>query len=169
LTEWIDKYDNLVIIILCTLLVKFILDWYLKTKSGLLLRAAGDNPVMVTTIAKNNGYVKIIGLMLCNGLAATAGSILCQQQKYFDSTMGQGMMVMGLASVIIGITILGRVPLIKATSMVIIGSILYKACLSIAISIGVDPLNLKLLMTIIFLIALSSNNALRKRRFQKNA
>ncbi|HEX3076982.1 MAG TPA: ABC transporter permease [Lachnospiraceae bacterium] len=168
-TEWFDKFDNLAIIILCTLLIKFLLDWYLKTKSGLLLRAAGDNPVMVTTIAKNNGYVKIIGLMLCNGLAATAGSILCQQQKNFDSTMGQGMMVMGLASVIIGITILGRIPLIKATSMVIIGSILYKACLSIAINIGVDPVNLKLLMTIIFLIALSSNNALRKRRLSRNA
>lgn len=156
------QYTTLIIIFIATFTIKKLLDWYLSTKSGLLLRATGDNPTMVTLIAKNNGLIKIIGLMICNGLAAVGGSVLCQQQRYFDSTLGTGMLVMGLASVIIGISIFGKIKLINATTMVILGSIIYKACLSIALNIGINPNDLKLLMSIIFIIALISKDLLDK-------
>ncbi len=160
--ESIGKYDTLIIIFICTILIKLTLDWYLKTKSGLLLRATGDNQVMVTLIAKNHGFVKIIGLMICNGLAAVAGSILCQQQRNFDINSGTGMMVMGLASVIIGISIFSKIKWMVTTSMVILGSILYKGCLAVALQFNFNPNNMKLLMAIIFLVALISKDLLDK-------
>ena len=150
--------NALLLIFLCALVIKVLLDLYLKTKSGLLLRAVGDNASMVTMIGKNPGKVKILGLMLCNGLAATAGSILCQQQRSFDVNSGNGMLVMGLASVIIGISIFGKLPLIKGTTVVFLGSILYKACLSIALNLNFNPNYLKLLMSFIFLAALVGND-----------
>jgi putative tryptophan/tyrosine transport system permease protein len=167
--ESLSKYKTLIIIFLCTMIIKFVLDWYLKTKSGLLLRATGDNAVMVTLIAKNHGKVKIIGLMICNGLAATAGSILSQQTRNFDVTSGTGMMVMGLASVIIGISMFGKIKIIRTTSMVVLGSILYKACLSIALNLNFNPNNLKLLMALIFLVALIGKDMLDKGGKKQNA
>lgn len=157
-----SKYVTLIIIFICAMLIKLILDWYLKTKSGMLLRATGDNPVMVTLIAKNHGLVKILGLMICNGLTAVAGSVLCQQSRYFDVASGTGTMVMGLAAVIIGITLLGKVKLIRSTTMVLVGMILYKACLAIAISLKFNPNNMKLLMALIFLLVLVVKDTLEK-------
>lgn len=167
--ESIMTYSPLLIILISTILIKKMLDWYLKTKSGLLLRATGDNPVMVTLIAKNHGFMKMIGLMICNGLAAVAGSILAQQQRYFDVTMGTGMMVMGLASVIIGISIFGKIKWFNATTTVLLGSIIYKACLSLALNIGINPNDLKLIMTIIFLVALISKDTFDKGGRKKHA
>jgi len=157
-----QNFSALFIIFICIVVIKLLLDWYFKTQSGLLLRAVGDNHTVVTMLAKDQGKVKILGLMLCNGLAATAGSILCQQQRYFDASSGTGMLVMGLASVIIGISIFSHVSFIKGTTMVILGSIIYKACLAIALILDFNPNNLKLLMASIFLIALVSKDLLRK-------
>lgn len=98
--------------------------------------------------------------MIANGLVAVAGSVLCQQQRYFEISMGTGMLVMGIASVIIGMALFGKIPVIKPTLVVIFGAIVYKACLSLAINMGINPNNLKLLMTIIFLIALISRRAM---------
>ena len=70
------------------------------------------------------------------------------------------MLVMGIASVIIGMALFGKIPFIKPTLVVILGAIVYKACLSLAINFGINPNNLKLLMTIIFLIALVSRRAI---------
>lgn len=160
------SFSALAIIFICVAVIKILLDLYLKTKSGLLLRAVGDNEAVVTMLAKDQGKVKILGLMLCNGLAATAGSVLCQQQRSFDVNSGTGMLVMGLASVIIGMSIFSHLHIkkhyLKGTTMVIIGSIIYKACLSIALNLNFNPNNLKLLMAGIFLIALISNDLLKK-------
>ncbi len=158
--ESVSRYVTLIIIFILAMILKFLLDWYLKTRSGMLLRATGDNEIMVTSLAKDSGKVKIVGLMIANGLVATAGSVLCQQQRYFEISMGTGMLVMGIASVIIGMALFGKVPFIKPTLVVILGAIVYKACLSLAINFGINPNNLKLLMTIIFLIALISRRAI---------
>ncbi len=158
----LSGFHTLIVIVLCSIGLKLIMDWYLKTKSGLLLRAVGDNKTVVTMLAKDQGKVKILGLMLCNALAATAGSVLCQQQRNFDVNSGTGMLVMGLASVIIGMSLFSRVSFIKGTTMVLIGSIIYKACLSIALNLNFNPNNLKLLMALIFLIALVSKDMLSK-------
>lgn len=164
LPETLSKYDTLLIILLNVIIIKVLLDLYFKTKSGLLLRAVGDNETMVTSLAKDAGKLKILGLMLCNGLSATAGSILCQQQRNFDVNSGTGMMVMGLASVIIGMSLFGKLPKLslKGTTLVVLGSIFYKACLSIALNLNFNPNNLKLLMAGIFLFALVSKDMLDK-------
>lgn len=156
------KLSALSIVFLCTIFLKIALDLYLKTKSGLLLRGVGDNETVVTMLGKDSGKVKILGLMICNGLAATAGSILCQHQRSFDVNAGTGMLVMGLASVIIGLSLFSRVRFMKGSTMVILGSIIYKACLSAALNLNFNPNNLKLLMAVIFLVALVGKDFIKK-------
>ncbi len=144
--------------------LKYALDWYMKTKSGLLLRAAGNNEQYVTMLARDPGVSKIIGLALGNGFAALAGSIIAQQKGSADLQMGTGMVVIGLASVIIGLSLFKRVKFMRATSKVLIGAILYKACLSIALALGLPTQYLKLLMAILFTIALVGSGAFKGRK-----
>ncbi len=163
LPERFAPWRALILVLFFALLMKILLDWYLTTKSGMLLRAVGDNPQLVTSLAKNAGYVKILGLTVGNGFAALSGAILCQQQKYFDVNMGTGMIIMGLASVIIGMTVFKKLTIIKYTTMVVLGSILYKAALSLALNLGFNPNYLKLIMAVLFTIALVSNNIMDKK------
>ena len=90
------------ILLLIVAAVKILLDLYMKTRSGYLLRAVGDNETLVTSLAKDKGSVKILGLALANGLAALSGAVYCQQKGFFEISVGTGTIVMGLASVIIG-------------------------------------------------------------------
>jgi len=153
----------LILVTILAIFMKLLLDWYLTTQSGMLLRAVGDNQQLVISLAKNSGHVKIVGLAIGNGFAALAGSILCQQQKFFDVNMGTGMIVMGLAAVIIGMTVFRKMTIIKATTMVVMGAIAYKACISIAINLGFNPNYMKLIMAVIFTIALVANNFTKQR------
>lgn len=134
--------------------IKLILDVYLKTKSGLLLRAAGDNPRYVTLLAQDSGKSKVLGLCLGNGLAAVSGSVIAQSKGSADPQMGVGMVVLGLASVIIGLSLFKKFSFMKATTMVILGSVAYKACLSGALALGLPTNYLKLLMAVIFTAAI---------------
>ncbi|HHW31054.1 MAG TPA: ABC transporter permease [Clostridiaceae bacterium] len=154
----------LILSMVIALICKFLLDWYLSTKSGLLLRAAGDNPQFVTLLARNPGKLKILGLALGNGFSALAGSVIAQQKGSADLQMGTGMVIIGLASVIIGISLFRNLRFLKATTKVIVGSIVYKACLSVALEFGLPTEYLKLLMAVLFTIALVSSNLLDKRR-----
>uniref|UniRef100_UPI000C15DCCF ABC transporter permease n=1 Tax=Konateibacter massiliensis TaxID=2002841 RepID=UPI000C15DCCF len=163
-----NKVVTLVILIVMVILLKLLLDAYLRTRSGYLLRAVGDNKTLVTTLGKDMGLVKIVGLSLANGLAALAGCIYAQEQSYFDITFGTGMVVIGLASVIIGINVFKSFDRIKATTAVIIGSILYKACVAIAISAGLGANDLKLITAVLFLIILVVTQE-KKRKVNKNA
>lgn len=151
--EALEPYKTLIIIALIMLIAKLLLDLYLKTKSGFLLRAVGDNEKIVTSLAKDSGFVKIVGLSIANGLVALAGSVMCQQQRFFEISMGTGTIVIGLASVIIGTNIF-KGNLLKATTAVIIGSVIYKVCVAAAIEIGLDSQDLKLITAILFLVIL---------------
>lgn len=143
--------------------MKILLDAYLKTRAGYLLRAVGDNETIVTSLAKDKGMVKIIGLALANGFVALAGSVYCQKQGFFDITTGTGSIVIGLASVIIGTKVLKRFRHVKATTAVILGTILYKACVSIAIALGMRSSYLKLITAILFLVILLAGRGKEKR------
>lgn len=143
---------------LIVLLVKLLLDLYLKTRSGYLLRAVGDNETLVTSLAKDKGMVKIIGLAIANGLAALAGSVYCQQKGFFEISMGTGTIVIGLANVIIGTKLFKRTGKVKATTAVIIGSIIYKGCVSLAIYLGLEASDLKLITSALFLLILVLSN-----------
>ena len=157
-------FTIVIISLIAVLAVKFLLDAYLKTRSGYLLRAAGDNDTLVTSLAKDKGTVKIIGLALANGRVALAGSIYCQKQGFFEISTGTGSMVIGLASVIIGTKLFRRVSFMKTTTAVIIGSILYKACIAAAMAVGIFPTSyMKFLTAALFLIILVFSNQNRKK------
>lgn len=155
-----------IILFVIVMICKVLLDAYLQTRSGYLLRAVGDNDVLVTSLAKDKGLVKIVGLAIANGFAALAGSVYCQQKGFFEISIGTGTMVIGLANVIIGTQLLKRVGFIRSTTAVIIGSIVYKACVSIALllndlhiagldlSVPVTASDLKLITSVLFLIIL---------------
>ena len=145
---------RLIVSAILVLAVKLLLDAYFRTKSGLLLRAVGDNSTLVTTLAKNMGRVKILGLALSNGLVALAGGVVCQADKSFTSTMGTGQVVFGLASVIIGISLLRKVRFVRGTTAVLVGSLLYKVCIQAAMQLGFDPFMLKFITAVLFLLVL---------------
>ena len=130
------------------------LDLYLNTKSGYLLRAVGDNETLVTSLAKDKGAIRMVGLSIANGFVALAGCIYTQKSGFFEISTGTGTMVMGLASVIIGINLFKNVTFIKKTTAVIVGSVIYKLSVSIAISLGMAASDLKLITSILFLAIL---------------
>ena len=160
-------YTIVIILFLITLVCKVLLDLYLKARSGYLLRAVGDNEVLVTSLAKDKGLVKIVGLAIANGFAALAGCIYCQQKGFFEISVGTGTMVIGLANVIIGIQLLKRFSFIRSTTAVIVGSIVYKACVSLAIThgmtFGLEANDLKLITAVLFLLILVISRDRRKK------
>ncbi|HOG53309.1 MAG TPA: ABC transporter permease [Bacillota bacterium] len=147
-------YRKLIISLVMAVVFKLLLDSYLKTKNGLLLRAVGDNSLLVTTLAEDKGRLKIIGLVISSALAALAGAVVCHEQRSFSSTMGTGQVVFGLATVIIGITLFKKLGFVKGTTAVMIGSILYKASIQVAISLGLPANLLKFVTAALFLMIL---------------
>ncbi len=156
-------YIKLCTVLLIIVCVKLLLDLYLQTKSGFLLRCTGDNEKLVTSLAKNPGSVKILGLSLANGLVALSGAVNLQNTLSFNVAGGTGKVVMGLAAVIIGSAVFRRVTFMKATTAVIIGMIIYKACISIALSVGFEAYDLNLIISVLFIITLCINNFVLKR------
>ena len=161
------SYKVLAVVLVIAVICKVLLDLYLKTKSGFLLRAVGDNDVLVTSLAKDQGNVKILGLALANGLVSLAGCIFCQEQRVFEISSGTGAIVIGLASVIIGTSLFKNLSFMKATTMVLIGSILYKACVAAALKFF-EPQDMKLITAVLFLLILVIGSE-RKRKVKKNA
>lgn len=146
------------------LALKVLLDLFLATRAGYLLRAAGDNEVVVTSMGRDKGNVKIVGLTMANALVALSGAVVCQEQRLFEVSMGTGTMVLGLASVIIGINLLRRVDRVRATTAVIVGAILYKVCVAFAIACGLSPMDMKLVTAALFLAILASGTLKRKEK-----
>ncbi len=166
--EAFSGFQVVLVALVLALFVKFILDLYLKTKSGFLLRAVGDNPAIVTSLAKDVGQVKILGLALGNGLVALGGCVFAQQQRFFDMTMGTGTVVIGLASVIIGTSLFKNMHFMKSTTAVLIGSVLYKGCVALAISCGLAATDMKLVTAVAFLAILVVSMD-RKKKVKSNA
>lgn len=164
---------KLIVLAIFVVILKLIIDWYLKTKSGMLLRATGSNQQYVVMLAKNPGATKILGLAIGNGFAAISGAVIAQSTETANTTMGVGMVVFGLSSVIIGLSVFKKLGFMKATTMVIIGTIIYKACLQIAVVIGLPSEYNKALMAVLFVLALVFSGTLKektsKRRNKKNA
>ena len=146
------------------LALKVLLDLFLATRAGYLLRAAGDNEVVVTSMGRDKGNVKIVGLTMANALVALSGAVVCQEQRLFEVSMGTGTMVLGLASVIIGINLLRRMDRVRATTAVIVGAILYKVCVAFAIACGLSPMDMKLVTAALFLAILASGTLKRKEK-----
>ena len=143
------------ILLLVVAVFLVLLDWFLATDVGLGLRATGDNEGMARSQGINTDLMKILGLSLSNGLVALSGALFAQYQGFADIGMGIGLIVAGLASVIIGTAIIpaGRIWMI--TIAVVAGSIIYRGIIQIALSISwFDPNDMKLLSAIIVILAL---------------
>ena len=152
LPEAVAPYAPVLILAVITLAVKLLMDAYLATRSGFLLRATGDNPTLVSTLAQDSGKVKILGLSIANALVALSGCIMCQYQRYFDISMGTGTLVLAVASVIVGTQLLRGLRRLRTTTAVILGSILYKGCVALALSFGLSPFDLKLVTAALLLL-----------------
>lgn len=159
---------KLAVSLLLALLGKLALDAYFSTKSGLLLRAVGDNATLVTTLARDKGSTKILGLTIANALVALSGCVLCQEQRAFSSTMGTGQVVFGLATVIIGTTLFRKMSFVRGTTAVVVGSIVYKICIQVAINLGLPANLLKLVTAVLFLVILVLGN-LQKGKVKAHA
>lgn len=160
---------DLLIFLLVTLVCKLLLDMYLKTKSGLLLRAAGSNEQFVKMLGINPGKSKIIGLAIGNACAAVSGALYTHISGNVNQSMGIGTIVIGLASLIIGMSLFGKVKFMKPTTKVIIGSIIYQACLTAAQKLGVPSAYNKLIMALMFTAAIVLSGREKRKAGAKNA
>lgn len=164
--EPLSGYTTVILVLILALVSKILLDLYLKTKSGYLLRAVGDNEVLVTSLAKDQGNVKILGLALANGLVALAGCVFAQEQRVFEISSGTGALVIGLASVIIGTSIFKNIKFINTTMAVLIGAVIYKGCVALALK-SFEPQDMKLITAVLFLVILIISME-RKKRVKSN-
>lgn len=157
----------LVVLLICLMLL------FLKTQLGLALRATGDNEVMVRASSINTDRMKILGLALANSLVALSGAVFAQHQSFADLNSGIGMMVIGLASIIIGESLINRKSLLVRLISVAVGAILYRYILTIALQFGIEASDLKLLSAILVTAAISIPSiqlaiAHRRRKGGKN-
>ena len=159
----VQPFGKVIVVLVIVLIVKVLLDLFMNTKAGFLLRAVGDNKTVVTTLARDEGVVKIEGLVLANALVALAGAVMAQKNRVFDISMGTGSMVFGLAAVIIGTNIFKNRQKVNSSTAAIIGSIIYKACVALALSLGLVPQDLKLITAVLFLGILMLGNGLKKK------
>lgn len=162
-----DTIKPIIIIAIFVLLVKLALDLFLKTKLGFMLRAVGDNEQLVTSLSVNKDKIKVIGLMISNAIVALAGSLMAQYQKSADVGMGTGVVVMGLAAVIMGESVFGKLRFMKATTTALLGSVIYRAAVALTFRLGLNAIDLKLITAIIVIIALSFNNKSFSFKFRK--
>lgn len=160
----IQAIGNIIILITLVVIAKVILDLFLQTKRGFMLRAIGNNEQMGTSLGVNIGLYKILGLVIANGMVGLAGAIYSQYMRYFDNTSGTGMVVIALASVIIGVAIFRNAKIVKGTTAVIVGALIYTAALNIVIALGVPTTYLKLFMALAFAIVLIVNNYLADKK-----
>ena len=158
------EYSMMITIVVLILISKFLLDYLLKTKFGFALKALGDNENLIVSLGLNEEKYKIYGLMIANAFVAFSGAILAQYQGFADVGMGTGIIVIGLASIIIGDTLFGKRRRLAGTTIVIIGSILYRGVIAVTLSMGMDASDLKLITSVIVIVILWIQKQKDKRR-----
>ena len=157
----------LLILVIIVLVVKLLMDILFKTKFGFILRATGDNDTLVTSLGVNKGKIKIVALMISNGLVALSGAIMAQYQGFSDISMGSGFVVIALASIILGQSVFKRSSFLKGTTVAIIGAFFYKLSVGLALNLGFPATDLKLITSVIVVVAIiiNNNNVLNKIKF----
>jgi putative ABC transport system permease protein len=150
------------LMVIVVIIVKLLLDAFLHTDLGLALRATGDNGRMIRSLGANTDNTTILGICLSNGLVALSGALIAQQSGFADITMGVGMIVIGLASVIIGEAIFGARTVFAATLAAVLGSIVYRIVVALALRVEwLKASDLKLITAIIVIVALVLPSAQR--------
>ncbi|MBQ9237771.1 MAG: ABC transporter permease [Treponema sp.] len=146
-----------------------VLYWFLGTEIGCAVRATGNNDRMMRALGVNTDHIKILGLMIANGLVALSGGLVAQSQGYADVGMGQGAIVIGLASIIIGEVLFGeRIAFWYTLLSVVFGSIVYRIIIAVVLQLGLKSTDLKLLTALIVAASLAvpvlTARAQRRRR-----
>ncbi|KKB37714.1 ABC transporter permease [Bacillus thermotolerans] len=143
------------VMLVLTFVIKKLVDLFLKTEIGLSLRAVGDNTGMVRSFSANTDWLKVLGLGIANALVALSGALVAQYNGFSDVGMGIGMIVIGLASVIIGEAVIGNATIVRATLAVLIGAILYRLIVTLALRVEfLETGDMKLITAIIVIFAL---------------
>ena len=163
-----STYGTILVVLVITISIKFIADWFLKTEVGLAIRATGDNKRMIRSFSANTDSLIILGLGLSNAMVAFAGALIAQYNKFSDVQMGVGMIVIGLASVIIGEAIFGTKTIMRTTLAVVAGAIIYRIIYALALRIDfLDTGDMKLITAVIVILALVLPQLLDKQRDKK--
>lgn len=131
-----STWGTLVVVLMLTICIKFIADWFLKTEVGLAIRATGDNKRMIRSFSANTDTLIIFGLGISNALVALSGALIAQYTKFADIGLGIGMIVIGLASVIIGEAIFGTKSIVRTTFAVVAGAVIYRLIYAIALRVS---------------------------------
>lgn len=147
-------WTSVLILLAMAMVFKLAMDWFLHTDAGLALQATGDNEQMIRSFAVSTDRMKIIGLMLSNGLVGMAGAIVAQHQGFADIGMGIGLILVGLASVIVGQAIFGSRVVIQATLAVVLGAVVYRLAIQFALNAGLNPNDMKLMSAVLVIAAL---------------
>ncbi|SET50284.1 putative ABC transport system permease protein [Oceanobacillus limi] len=163
-TTWVI----VIVMIIVTLGIKFLTDYYLKTEVGLALRATGDNQKMIRSLSANTDSLIIVGIGISNGLVALSGALIAQHGGFANVNMGIGMIVIGLASVIVGEAIFGKRTIAIATIAVIGGAVVYRIVVTLALQVDfLESGDMKLITAILVIIALIAPKMIQARKEQK--
>jgi putative tryptophan/tyrosine transport system permease protein len=153
----------LLLMLLLVPVVASVLAMFFRTSLGLALRATGDNPQMARALGVSVSGAVVVGLVMANGLIGLSGALFAEYQGFANIQMGLGMIVTGLASVIVGETLFGRRGIGSRIVAVIIGTVIFRLLIAGAVRAGVDPNALKLLTAAFVFLALVVPDAVRRR------
>ena len=168
MTGLTQSQASMIIGIIAAIIIIAFLYWFFGTEIGSAMRATGNNEDMVRALGVTTKMTKLLALTLSNGLVGLSGALVCQSQKYGDINLGTGAIVIGLASIVIGEVLMGRLTSFywKLTS-VVVGSVTYFVIRALVLRMGLDANDMKLLSAIIVALALSFPVVLSKYRLRK--
>lgn len=155
------------ILLVLTLVIKLAIDYYLRSETGYLLKITGNNRKLVKQLGKNPDSFIMVGLILSNALIGLSGGLMANYQGFADIQMGTAMIVTGLASIIIGDTLMKSRDKLRDTSRAILGAIVYRIISGLAIYLGLNPNDLKLITALIVIAFISYNNYLANRKYKR--
>ena len=156
----------IIVLVVIAFIVFMILNWFLRTEIGLALRATGDNEQMVRSLGVDTDKNILLGVSVSNGLVALSGALVAQNQQFCDVNMGIGMIVMGLASVILGEALIHPRGVTSMLLTALVGTFLYRLFITIALRLGLAPGNLKLITALLVIIALAIPYIRKKLRHE---
>jgi len=168
--SWFGTTRSIILVIIVfaviAIIVFMLLNWFLRTEIGLALRATGDNEQMVRALGVDTDKNILLGCAISNGLVALAGALVAQNQQFSDVNMGIGMIVMGLAAVIIGEALIHPRGVTSMLLAAFVGTFLYRLFITIAFRLGLAPGNLKLITALLVITAMAIPYIRKKLRHE---